>query len=291
MTEPLFSIILPTYNRAHLIQKAIESVISQSFSNWELIIIDDGSTDNTKDIVALFKDNRITYLYQENAERSAARNTGIRLAKGEQICFLDSDDYYLPTRLMGLKSFIDNCTKKTALFYTAAMIDRSSILTERGELIRGSTSVFDFIINATIATPQACIHKDIIKENLFDPRFRIGEDMELWLRIVESYPLMFIPNQATIIQTEHEDRSVGIGKLKPYQEHLATLEYVFSLKYPIHKSLKKKKLHGVLMSIARCYFYVEKNNYACRKTIIRCFSYSFFDSLKEKVYLFIKSAI
>ena len=76
---PFFSIIIPTYNRAHLISMAIDSVIAQTFENWELIIVDDGSTDNTKELVDNYCsiDKRIRYIYQENAERSAARNNGI----------------------------------------------------------------------------------------------------------------------------------------------------------------------------------------------------------------------
>lgn len=88
-----FSVIIPTYNRASMLPKAIESVLAQTYPNWELIIVDDGSTDNTKELVANFieKDGRIKYIYQENAERSAARNNGIKNAKGEYICFLEQN--------------------------------------------------------------------------------------------------------------------------------------------------------------------------------------------------------
>ena len=96
-----FSIILPTFNRANFITKAIESVINQTYKNWELIVIDDGSTDNTEEIIQKFikKEKRITYYYQKNQERSAARNNGIKRAKGDYICFLDSDDLYYPTHI------------------------------------------------------------------------------------------------------------------------------------------------------------------------------------------------
>jgi len=112
--KPFFSIIVPTYNRAHLISKAIESVIAQSFVNWELIIVDDGSTDKTMDLIASYqeKDTRIRYIYQENAERSAARNNGIDHAKGEYICFLDSDDYYLKKNL---NTFITQPSRMTTM--------------------------------------------------------------------------------------------------------------------------------------------------------------------------------
>ena len=96
LMNPYFSIIIPAFNRAHLISKAIDSVIAQTFEDWELIIVDDGSTDNTKDLICNYqeKDSRINYIFQKNAERSAARNNGIANAKGEYICFLDSDDYW-----------------------------------------------------------------------------------------------------------------------------------------------------------------------------------------------------
>ena len=83
--NPFFSIIIPTYNRAHLISKAIESVIAQTFENWELIIVDDGSTDETKDLILSYQNKvaRIRYIYQQNAERSAARNNGIDKSKGK----------------------------------------------------------------------------------------------------------------------------------------------------------------------------------------------------------------
>ena len=96
-----FSIIIPTYNRSGFLSKAIESIIVQRCEDWELIIVDDGSTDDTKKTVQEFleKDSRIRYIFQENQERSAARNNGIKHANGDWICFLDSDDVYLTNHL------------------------------------------------------------------------------------------------------------------------------------------------------------------------------------------------
>ena len=98
------SIILPTYNRIHLLRETLNSIFYQNFENWECIIVDDGSTDNTKEISEnwMYIDKRFKYIYQQNAERSAARNHGIENAIGEWICFLDSDDYYLENRLKNL---------------------------------------------------------------------------------------------------------------------------------------------------------------------------------------------
>ena len=107
MKSPFFSIILPTYNRAHILPKAIDSLLRQQYENWELVIVDDGSSDNTKELVAAYIDERIRYIYQDNAERSAARNNGIVHSKGRYICFLDSDDYYENNHLQIIKEKIE----------------------------------------------------------------------------------------------------------------------------------------------------------------------------------------
>lgn len=98
MAEPTFSVIIPVYNGAGMIQRAIQSVLDQSYPAHELIVVDDGSTDSTADEVAVFGD-RIRYLYQDNAGVSAARNAGAQAATGEWLAFLDADDWYYPDRL------------------------------------------------------------------------------------------------------------------------------------------------------------------------------------------------
>lgn len=108
---PTVSIIIPTYNRAHLIERAIESVLHQTYQDFELIIIDDGSTDNTDDIINKFqkKDDRIIYLkHDRNKGGSAARNTGIKASRGEYIAFLDSDDEWLPEKLEKQMDFFES---------------------------------------------------------------------------------------------------------------------------------------------------------------------------------------
>ncbi len=97
---PAISILLPTYNRAHILTRSVESIRAQSFTDWELIIIDDGSRDNTKELANSFlKDKRISYVYRENGGCQAARNTGAALAKGEWLAFADSDDQWTPDKL------------------------------------------------------------------------------------------------------------------------------------------------------------------------------------------------
>ena len=98
--SPVVSVIIPTYNRAHLIGRAIRSVLDQTYQDWELIVVDDASTDDIPGIVKGFTDGRVKYIrHDENKGAAAARNTGIQAARGAYIAFLDSDDEWLPEKL------------------------------------------------------------------------------------------------------------------------------------------------------------------------------------------------
>jgi glycosyltransferase involved in cell wall biosynthesis len=198
MKPPFFSIVMPVYNREKLIGIAVESVLQQTFVDWELIIIDDGSTDNTKDIIKGFKDERIKYHYQVNQERSIARNNGISKAKGEFICFLDSDDYYLNNHLQSLHDFILKRNCEIALYATGANVDRGS---ERIKLkLYEDTSVHPVrqIFYHKLDMNTTCTHNSIFLRFKFDPSLTIGEDTHLWLRIVLNFPFYQVPVYSTV---------------------------------------------------------------------------------------------
>jgi glycosyltransferase involved in cell wall biosynthesis len=206
-----FSIIIPTYNRAAFLPKAIESVIGQTYTDWELIIVDDGSTDATKEVVLSYKDKRIQYIYQDNAERSAARNKGIQHAQGDFVCFMDSDEYIDDNRLCKLYEAIVQSQSLHAAYYTDIRFE-----TEDGSLleIRKGSSLkypidYNELIQMIIGTPQLCIAAPILRKYTFNPSIVIGEDMELLFRIVQKYPIIYLPNSATITEVEHTGRSVA----------------------------------------------------------------------------------
>jgi glycosyltransferase involved in cell wall biosynthesis len=253
--SPFFSIIIPTYNRAHLIGKAIESVLVQTFTGWELIVVDDGSTDNTREVVASYKDPRIHYVYQQNAERSAARNKGISHARGQYICFLDSDDYYLPERLELLSEAINQHHQPVALFYTdISFDDGNNIRKVKYEIHGNKINTFDFLAQVTIGVPQVCVHRKILSLELFNPQFRIGEDFELWLRIADNFPLIYLENNFTMIACEHEDRSVNIKKHNSAAEQRTMYRYAFKAPHPgskISKPLQKSLMSNSFFNSAR----------------------------------------
>lgn len=203
-----FSIILPTYNRATHLSNAIQSVRSQFFENWELIIVDDGSTDNTKEIVNQFQDERIRYIFQQNAERSAARNNGIRNSKGEWICFLDSDDEYLPNHLVVLHESI-NKSSEVALYVTGNLIRTGDEIIQHPQLDL-TQNVCKEIWSKFILMNSVCAHKSVFNQNNFDERFNIWEDTHLWLRISCKFPIIQIPIY-TCVQNVTNDSSVKKG--------------------------------------------------------------------------------
>lgn len=270
----------------------IESVIAQEFDNWELIIIDDGSTDKTKELVQEFmnKDPRVKYIYQENAERSAARNNGIKYAYGKYICFLDSDDYYLPNRLSLLRNFILNDKETSGFYYTGISFLNGKEVTERPEREQSNENVFEFITKAIIGTPQVVLTKEIAQTFNFNPDFEIGEDMELWLRISKKSKPVFIPNQATIIARDHEDRSVNLNKYNNGAKLIKLYKFIFE---PFHsgnvirKSFKKELKSDAYFTIARHYMLNKKTWFALKNLLLSILQKPIHPQSKHKIYCFI----
>jgi len=187
---PFFSIVLPTYNRAHLITSTIRAVIDQNFTDWELIVIDDGSKDNTGEVVAALGDQRVKYFYQENTERSIARNNGIAKATGDFICFADSDDIWTREHLSVLHKGISANNFKAAFYFTSMRWNFPDL---RKDVVFESPvgkNLIEYVIENQIGTPTQCFHRSILEKYRYNPALVINEDVELTTRIVNEYPLI-----------------------------------------------------------------------------------------------------
>jgi len=243
-----FSIILPTHNRASFLPNAVKSVINQTYSNWELIVVDDGSTDNTKDIIEEYigKDNRIKYIYQENQERSSARNNGITNSHGEWVCFLDSDDLFHKTHLEEFKSLIKLNNLEKGIYFSGVSIGEFSKELEVYDLSHKNN--IEFIMINTFATPQACVSRSILNEQKFNEKIDIGEDRDLWVRISMNYPVFFHCSK-TLIQIDHPNRSVNLNSEK---ESLQTLKSILKT-IKISRAIKKKILSNSIFNISKMY--------------------------------------
>lgn len=220
MNDIFFSVIIPTYNRAGFLAESIGSVVGQSFRNWELLVIDDGSSDNTREVVHAFDDERIKYLYKKHEERSIARNYGISRAKGEYICFLDSDDLYFENHLQVLYSRIAAEGFPVALFNTGMNISRDS-----GDEKR---PVFDpdiyehpflFVWDKFLLINSVCVHSAILEMNKFPEKFNVWEDTHLWLRVVAQYPFFQIEDITTQWNV-HRETSVARSFEKIDSRHI-----------------------------------------------------------------------
>ena len=244
MPDILFSVIIPTYNRAGFITKTIESVLNQTYSNFELIIVDDGSTDNTEKVIKCIRDKRIKYFKKENEERGAARNYGTNKAKGDYITFLDSDDLLYSKYLEEANLFI---ASNNAINIFHQLFEVTNIL---GKVIHSANysnnNVFKSLI--TKGNFMACqgmfLQKDFAKSNLFieDRNLAGSEDYELWLRISTSENIIINP-VITSALLQHLERSVvniNINNLIKRKELM--LHYLFSNKLINSKLLKYKRI-------------------------------------------------
>lgn len=201
----LFSIVIPTYNRASFIEKAINSVLSQSYINWELIVVDDASTDHTMEVLSKYTDPRIHILSNEiNRERSAARNKGIDFAQGEYICFLDSDDYYLPVHLETMHREILVQQHPIALLHSDV-----SVRSTDGLEIRQIHYAYDPIQNITesvlsnhIQPNSVAIHRSILAQFRFDLTLSVNEDVYLFAQISTVFPVIHIA-ELTVVWVIH----------------------------------------------------------------------------------------
>lgn len=206
-----FSIIIPTYNREKTINRAIDSCLSQTFGEFEIIVVDDCSTDSTVEIVKKYTDTRVRLIQnKENSERCISRNNGNKEAIGNYIIFLDSDDYFLEDHLQTFKKSIDQAKNKVALYFTNSIVERET--GERFEKIVPKYDVankYSYMIEYTLHPARVCIHKDILFEKQFDPRIPGLEDLDLWLRIASEYPVYHIEEFTNVYYIHSESYSDG----------------------------------------------------------------------------------
>lgn len=185
--RPAVSIIIPTYNREKLVCKAIKSVLKQTFNDFELIVVDDASTDHTQTAVEQFQDSRIRYLpHQHNAGVCAARNTGLAAAQGHYIAFLDSDDEWLSDKLEKQVIRFERAPNQVGVIYTWLQIidEQGNIQKLRQPTAQGSLQQ-DLIYDNFIGTPSTLMVKSeyIEKTSGFDIRLRCCEDWDMWLQL------------------------------------------------------------------------------------------------------------
>jgi teichuronic acid biosynthesis glycosyltransferase TuaG len=193
----LISVIMPAYNMEKYIAQSIESVIAQTYNEWELVVVDDGSNDNTSLIVKEYavKDQRIKYFYQENGHLAKARNTGISMAKGEIVAFLDSDDLWLPQKLkISLQILLES--KVDLLFSESYHFDENIFDLSKADYpvmgvlnmtYSGDEALRLFIERNRVPVLTVLVYKSKVTElGGFDTNLKKSEDFDLWIRLLKS---------------------------------------------------------------------------------------------------------
>ena len=216
--QPLVSVIIPTYNRAWVLKEAIDSVLAQEFKDFELIVVDDGSTDNTGKILGSYEQD-IIVLRQSHKGVSAARNRGIAEAAGRLVAFLDSDDLWLPRKLTSQVDFFSS--------NPAAVINQTEeIWVRNGVRVNPKTRhhkfsgmIFERSLAMCLVSPSAVMIKKNLfsKVGVFDENLPACEDYDLWLRISCRYPVHLIETPLIMKRGGHADqlsKAPGLDKFR-----------------------------------------------------------------------------
>jgi glycosyltransferase involved in cell wall biosynthesis len=207
MFSPFISVIIPTYNRSYCVAEAIDSAAGQSYKNHEIIVVDDGSTDDTAPVLDRY-DGRLTALRTQHAGPSAARNAGIRAARGDYIAFLDSDDLWKPRKLEQQIGFFAK-TPDACICQTQEIWIRNGVrVNPMKKHKKYSGWIFRQCLPLCIVSPSAVmLHRSIFdRVGLFDETLPACEDYDLWLRIAPHYPIYLIDKPLVIKRGGHDDQ-------------------------------------------------------------------------------------
>lgn len=210
MSEPFFSVIIPTYNRADRIGRTIDTVLNQVFADFELVIVNDGSTDNTEGVVKGYADNRIKYLRKSNEERAAARNAGVGTSVGKYVTFLDSDDILYSNHLSLVRDKIQSLEEPAVYHQGYEVVDDEGKRVSSQKANRRTINDLLFTRGNVMSCIGVFIRRDVAIMNRFNEDRQLSgvEDWELWLRLAAQYSI-YHDDEVTSALVQHASRSVS----------------------------------------------------------------------------------
>jgi glycosyltransferase involved in cell wall biosynthesis len=229
---PKVSVIIPTYNRAHLLPECLESVLTQSFSDFEIIIIDDGSTDNTKEVVSKYP---VRYVYQKNQGAHAARNKAIGMAKGEYIAFIDSDDMLLKDSIKMGVEILDEYPEAGFSYGQGYIIDEKGNINKlikapwKSAGVRsGNEEINELILGNHITSHTVVRRRCLIEVGGYNPDFKSGSmDYELWVRLAKKCAVAYL-SKPVMKYRLHHDSITGCRSLEEKEKSRSKiLESIF----------------------------------------------------------------
>ncbi len=264
-SSPGVSVIICSYNHGRFLPSCINSVLNQSYANFEIIVIDDGSTDNTKEFIKPYL-NRITYRYQENQGRGASRNTGINLAQYRWIAFLDADDLWVPDKLEKQIKAVTEHPEIDLLVTNACWFDGDTIVQKDyfksmnlfhkqpvdhyGHLHIFTDKLYELFIDenfvnlSSVLVRKSCLY-DI---GLFDVALPRAQDRDLWLRLSRIYTFAYLDEILTKSRTH--SLNDGLRTIYPYLSRIQ----LFEKAYKFESDLEGKHETRLRKRLARCHF-------------------------------------
>lgn len=218
---PKVSVVIPVYNRAGFLPETIQSIVSQSFSDFEVIVVDDGSTDNTRDSVSSLP---VRYVWQENQGASIARNKGFELAKGTYVVFLDSDDVLLKDALAKGVRALDDHPEVGFSYGQGFRVDENGQILGlsrspcKSSCVRAGVEVLHDIVTFGNYISGVMIRRSCIKEGwAFDPTWQGSQDLELWVRLAKRYAVAYIA-EPLVKYRIHPNRLTQYRKLEEMEQ-------------------------------------------------------------------------
>ena len=276
MKKPLVSVVIATYNRRKYLRYALESILSQTYTNLEVIVVDDGSTDGSENLVKSYNDKRIKYIYQENGGQNNAKNTGLCSAKGKYLSILDSDDIWHSQKVEKQVKVLEAKPDVGLVYCGTNIIDEDNNLIDTQPMVFYRGNVVDklmmknFLYNGSNAMYRAeCIYKT----GVFDNSVKRMTDWDLYLRISLSYNFDYVNEYLLYYRVHNDNMSCGFEK---YEEAgLKILERLFDnpLLSKNHKKLRNKAYAARYSYMARRYFENAQMSIA-RKNIQKAFCFS-----------------
>ncbi len=261
---PVFSVIIPTYNREKLISRAIDSVLVQSFRDFELLIIDDGSKDNTESIIQAYvkKDNRVHYFYKENGGQNSALNLGIKHAKGMYIAFLDSDDIWMEQKLEKVFQKFQTDPDLGVVYHRTGYINKGKCQTVHEDYLEGY--IYKEVLDQEfLSSPTSFVAKRRCIEQVggYDESFVMFQDDDMCFLLAKKFKIGVIKEVLGVLGGEANDRISS----DPFKTAKYYVILINKYKRDILDVCGSQKLADMYYKAGKNYSYIKDRNMAMKQ--------------------------
>jgi glycosyltransferase involved in cell wall biosynthesis len=255
---PKVSVIIPTYNRSSLVKEAVKSVLAQTFKDFEVIVIDDGSTDDTRNVIEGIGDGRVKYFHKQNGGVSSARNLGLSKANSVYVAFLDSDDLWPENFLEVMLRELQKNPDYSAAYCARTLLypDGRKVESHNAKYCESGWITRDLFRKTFIQTSTICLRRIALQKFSFDKSLRNAEDSDAWLKLSTEIQFLFVPDIQVVFRADHrvtprrDSSSINCNRIRVLERFYYRLGgYKF-----VPKNIAKRKLSHAYRSVAKNYY-------------------------------------